>query len=313
MATSQMMKIENPLERFFKPRIRPEKDYKFEPIPSQNKTRKQRIEIEKARHRNLCRRIKLDTEDSFELMIGKTKNVMADADHHTWKDLETRVNRANEILWKIGDELKEPDWRTDQDQMTRMAKITFTIAGYLQKQDIDDPDIRDDMQKAFKALTDAMSVGPANIPRADHTQLISHLFKLAALTRKPKKKIVFRRCLVEQALEAYKASLPSTSTDQSASSSTTEPTSTTSTSKVESEPKKPPKQDEPISPSEIVFDQLEPEVDSDEDVDDLVFNQRVLFGQAETTTDQLEKRLANLTDQVEQIYVDDSIIQYKKT
>ena len=309
MATSQMMKIENPLERFFKPRIRPEKDYKFEPIPSQNKTRKQRIEIEKARHRNLCRRIKLDTEDSFELMIGETKNVMADADHHTWKDLETRVNRANEILWKIGDELKEPDWRTDQDQMTRMAKITFTIAGYLQNQDVDDPDIRDDMQKAFKALTDAMSVGPANIPRADHTQLISHLFKLAALTRKPKKKIAFRRCLVEEALEAYKASLPSTSTDQSTASSTTEPTSTIS-DKVESEPKKPPKQDEPISPSEIVFDQLEPEVDSDEEIADLY--QKGIFGQSDTTTDQFEKRLANLTDQVEQIYIDDSIIQYKK-
>ena len=312
MATSQMMKIENPLERFFKPRIRPEKDYKFEPIPSQNKTRKQRIEIEKARHRNLCRRIKLDTEDSFELMIGETKNVMAEADHHTWKDLETRVNRANEILWKIGDELKEPDWRTDQDQMTRMAKITFTIAGYLQKQDVDDPDIRDDMQKAFKALTDAMSVGPANIPRADHTQLISHLFKLAALTRKPKKKIVFRRCLVEQALEAYKASLPSISTDQSASSSTTEPTSTTSTSKVESEPKKHTKQDEPISPSEIVFDQLEPEVNSDEEITDLVSHQRRPFGQSDTTTDQFEKRLTNLPDQVEHIYIDDSIIQYKK-
>ena len=310
MATSQMMKIENPLERFFKPRIRPEKDYKFEPIPSQNKTRKQRIEIEKARHRNLCRRIKLDTEDSFELMIGETKNVMADADHHTWKDLETRVNRANEILWKIGDELKEPDWRTDQDQMTRMAKITFTIAGYLQKQDVDDPDIRDDMQKAFKALTDAMSVGPANIPRADHTQLISHLFKLAALTRKPKKKIVFRRCLVEQALEAYKASLPSTSADQSTASSTTKPTSTIS-DKVESEPKKHPKQDEPISPSEIVFDQLEPEVDSDEEISDLVFSQKGLFGQSETTT-QFEKKLTNLTDQVEQIYIDDSIIQYRK-
>ena len=311
MAASQLMKLENPLEKYFRPHIRPESAYKFERVPSQNKTRKQRIEIERARHRNHCRKIKIDTEDSFEVLVLETKNVMATADHHTWKDLENRVNQANEMLWKIDKDLDEKPWVTEQNQATRMSKITFTIAGYLQTQDVDDPDIRKDMVETFAALKRAMCLGPANIPKEEHSSLISHLFKLAALTRKPKKMITFRRCLmVEKALEAYKASLleQSSSADQSTSSSTTE---TTSTSEVESEPKKPSKEEEPISPSEIEFDQLEPEVESDEEITDLISNQRGLFGQSETSS-QFEKRLTDLTDQVEQIYIDDSIVQYKK-
>ena len=212
MATSVTLKIENPLEKYFKPPIASEAEYNFEPIPRENKTRRQRIEIEKVRHRNHCKRVRADTEASFEMMISKVKNVMKDANHHTWKDLETRVQHANEILGKIGVDLKT----TEAAELMRMSKITLTLAGYLESQEIKSASIKKDMEKVFKRLTRTMSIGVANIPRSEHKNLIRNLFKLVALVREdePKRTSQPSKCKsettvadiqreVQQAIEAY--------------------------------------------------------------------------------------------------------------
>ena len=216
MATSVTLKIENPLEKYFKPPIASEATYQFEPIPRENKTRRQRIEIEKVRHRNHCKRVKADTEASFKMMVSEVKNVMKDANHHAWKDLETRVQQANEILWKIGVDLKTPSKTTEAAELMRMSKITLTLAGYLESQEIKSASIKKDMEKVFKRLTKTMSIGVANIPRSEHKNLIRNLFKLVALVREdePKRTSQPSKCKsertvadiqreVQQAIEAY--------------------------------------------------------------------------------------------------------------
>ena len=217
MATSVTMKIENTLEKYFRPPIAPESEYNFEPIPRENKTRRQRIEIEKVRHRNHCKRVKVDTEASFEMMVGEVKNVMKDANHHVWKDLETRVQQANEILWKIGMDLKTPSKSVECAELMRMSKITMTLASYLETQEIRSQAVKADMEKVFKVLWKTMSVGVANLPRSEHKSLVRNLFKLVAVVRedKPSRTKPLSKCKagilakdiqkeVEKAKQAYK-------------------------------------------------------------------------------------------------------------
>ena len=200
MATSATLKIENPLEKYFKPPIASEATYQFEPIPRENKTRRQRIEIEKVRHRNHCKRVKVDTQASFEMMVGEVKNVMKDATHHTWRDLEARVHQANEILTQIGVDLQTPSRTVETDELMRMSKITLTLAEYLETQDIKDASVKTDMEPVLACLMRTMSVGAANVPRSEHKGLIRNLFKLVAVVRedKPKRTKPQRKCKTER-------------------------------------------------------------------------------------------------------------------
>ena len=215
MATSARPRIWNPLELLFRPTIAPEAAYELEPVPRENKTRRQRMLIENIRHRNHCKRVKFDTEASFEMMVSEVKNVMKDANHLVWKDLEMRVNEANEVLHQVGVDLKMPPRQVECAELTRMSKITMTIAGYLQTQKIKSEAIRADMDKVLKVLMRTMSVGVANIPRNEHKSLIRNLFRLVILVREEKKpKTKPAKCQteivrdirkeVEQAAQAFK-------------------------------------------------------------------------------------------------------------
>ena len=171
--------------------------------------------IESIQHRNHCKRVKVDTEASFEMMFREVKNMMKDANRLVWRNLETIGQEANEVLHQVGVDLKIPPRVVEAAELMRMSKITMTIACYLQTQEIKSEAIRKDMEEVLKLLMRTMSVGVANIPCSEHKILVRNLFRLVIIVRKDEKpKTKPAKCKteivrdiekeVEQAVQAFK-------------------------------------------------------------------------------------------------------------
>ena len=187
MAEAGLVKMENHLEKFFKPSVATAGEYDFEVLPRQTKTRRQRIVLGQAVHRNLCRRVKVDTETSFNLLFSDLKTVMKKATPAQWDDLKERVLIANELFWKIGAELRIPSKVTEAAEFMRMSKLINTIANYMDDHQVKfgTPEKPNSADNTFRNLQMLMQVGVTYLPHSEVMKIISSLFDMIQHCGKP--------------------------------------------------------------------------------------------------------------------------------
>ena len=187
MAEAGLVKMENHLEKFFKPNMATPGEYDYEVLPRQTKTRRQRIAYNQAQHRNLCRKVKIDTENSFNMLFTDLKTVMKSATPAQWDDLKERVMTSNELFWKIGAELRISTKASQAAEYMRMSKLINTVADYLDKLQVkfgtdDNPNSADDTSRNLQML---MQVGVTHLPQREVLKIIANLFDMIKHCNEP--------------------------------------------------------------------------------------------------------------------------------
>ena len=187
MAAAGIVKMENHLEKFFKPEMATPGEYDFEVLPRQTKTRRQLIVYRQAEYRNLCRKVRVDTESSFNMMFTDLKSVMKSAAPTQWDDLKERTMTANELFWRISAELRIPSKATEAAEFMRMSKLINTVAGYLEDLQIkfgteENPNSADDTFRNLKLL---MQAGVTQLPHREVIKIIENLFDMLKHTNEP--------------------------------------------------------------------------------------------------------------------------------
>ena len=187
MAEAGLVKMENHLEKFFKPNTATPGEHDYEVLPRQTKTRRQRIAHEQAQHRNLCRKVKVDTENSFNMLFTDLKTVMKSATPSQWDDLKERVMTSNELFWKIGAELRISTKASQAAEYMRMSKLINTVADYLDKLQVkfgtdDNPNSADG---TFRNLQMLMQVGVTHLPQREVLKIIANLFDMIKHCNEP--------------------------------------------------------------------------------------------------------------------------------